>query len=242
MQFNPGSSAGIVDDIDFICDTDVNVYPLVQKTRNVNRWFDRLVSLILEADGRWQWDDTNWTDSPVATATLVNNQQDYSVFAASPSSGQDYLSITRVEVLDSAGNYNELTPIDWNDIKGQATTEFMETAGMPQYYDKVGASLFLYPKPSTSYVTATAGLKVYFQRNGSYFESTDTTKSPGVPSIFHRYLSLGGALDYCIKKQLPQRDEVRFQIAQMEQDILSFFQKRSKDEVLKIKPATTSSR
>jgi hypothetical protein len=223
---------GIVEDIDFLCDTDTTAYPLAQKVRNVNRWYDRMTSLLLDADGRWQWDDTNWTDLPVGVATLVNDQQDYSVFTAVPSSGQDYLKITRVEVKNASGNWVLLKPIDQVDVYDQSLTDFLKTSGMPQYYDKVGASIMLYPKPATNYVTLTGGLKVYFQRAPSYFSASDTTKQPGFPSLFHRYLSYGASFDYCVKKQLPQKADLEKSILEMEDAVKTFFVLRNKDERL----------
>jgi len=43
-------------------------------------------------------------------------------------------------------------------------SEFYETPGMPVYYDLVGRSVFLYPKPGANYVTETDGLKMYFYK------------------------------------------------------------------------------
>lgn len=222
---------GIVEDIDFLLDTDANLYPLSQKTRNVNRWYDRAVSIFLESDGRWQWDDTNWTDLPIATSSLVADQQDYAVLAAVPDAGEDYLKLTRVEVKDSAGNWSKLIPIDQADLVDQSLTDFKKTSGTPMYYDQIGPSIFLYPKPSTS---ISSGLKVFFQRAPSYFTASDTTKQAGFPSTFHRYLSYGASLDYAIKKQLPQRDDFRVEIAAMEEAMRTFFSLRNKEDKLRL--------
>lgn len=231
MQFNPGSSAGILDDIDFLVDTSSATYPTAQKTRNINRWYDRAVALFLESDGRWQWDDTNWTDLPIATANLVADQQDYAILAALPDSGEDYLRLLRVEVQDSSGNWVKLAPFDQADIKDQSLTDFMDTSGTPKLYEQIGPSIFLYPAPATS---ITGGLKCYFQRNASYFTAADTTKAPGFPSTFHRYLSYGASYDYALKKQLPQKNDLKMEIDAMEEAIKGFFALRNKDEKIKL--------
>jgi len=107
MQFSDTTNLdGIVEEIDFEVDTDSTSYPLKDKARNVNRHLDHVVSLILQSDGRWQWDDTNQTDLPIGVGTLVNNQQDYGI------TGATYLTVTRVEVKDINGNYQEMQPLD----------------------------------------------------------------------------------------------------------------------------------
>ena len=236
MQFNPGSSAGIVDDIDSMVDTNSTTYPIAEKTRNINRWYDRAASILMQADGRWQWDDTNWTDYPIATTNLVDSQQDYSIIQAIPTAGQDYLRILRVEVLNNAGNWNLIAPIDQADIYDQSVTDFLKTSGMPAYYDKQSTSIFLYPKPLTANVTLTNGLRIWFQRAPSYFVTTDTTKQPGFPSIFHRYLSLGAAYDYAKKKTLPQVNQLRADILEIEDQMSTFMALRNRDEKIVLTP------
>ena len=237
MQFSDTSlKQGIVEDIDFMCDTDATRYTLAQKTRNINRWYDKAVSIILDSDGRWQFDDTNATDLPIATTNLVSAQQDYSIDTT-------FLRILRVEVLDQNGVWNKLQPIDQADIYAQGMAEFLKTAGMPRYYDVQGQSIFLYPKPDNGIsVTLTAGLKVYFQRNVSYFVAGDTTKVPGFASLFHRFLSLGAARDWCVKKQLPQLKDIQSDLVVMEADMRNFFALRNKDEKIQLRPKLRSYR
>ena len=39
-------------------------------TRNMNNALNSVANLIMMSDGRWQWDDNNNTDFPVATTSL----------------------------------------------------------------------------------------------------------------------------------------------------------------------------
>ena len=48
-------------------------------TLMANAALNHIASLVLMADLRWRWDDSNQTDLPIATAALVINQQDYSI-------------------------------------------------------------------------------------------------------------------------------------------------------------------
>ena len=196
-------------------------------TRKLNEGLNRVTSLILQADGRWQFDDNNQTDYPVATTNLVttsgSEQQDYTLAVT-------HLKITRVEVKDAAGNWQLLTPIDQADLYNQSLTDFLKTPGMPQYYDKLATSVFLYPKPLAASVTSTDGLKVYFQRPPSYFTSSDTTKVPGFNSLYHQLVALLACRDYALDRGLKSAKTLAERVALAEQDLQDNYSLRNKDE------------
>jgi hypothetical protein len=197
MQFSDTTNKdGLIQYCEFLLgmdDADIsgNATLLKQFTMLLNARYRQVHSWIMHVSGVWEYDDSNHTDLPIATTTIVNEQQDYEI----PSSAQ---RIERVEVLDSDGNYQQLKAIDKSQVKGTSMSEFLETAGMPVYYDMIGRSIFLYPKPSTNNVTAAKGLKLYFPRDIDEFASSDTTKEPGFADSFHPLLPLGASLDYCI--------------------------------------------
>jgi len=220
---------GIVEDIDFIINTDSTSYAIAQKTRNINRKYDEIVSLILQADGRWKWDDTNNASQPTTSLTMTES----TTVVAIPDT--TYLTINRVEVKDTNGNFYKIFPINEHEITDQSMTEFLKTPGRPQYYEKVGGFINLYPKPTSSQVTLTSGLKVYFQRDASYFLVSDTTKVPGFAAPFHRILSFGAALDYAISKGMNGKVNILMPLIQkMEQDLQLFYSQRSRDESVSV--------
>ena len=121
-------------------------------------------------------------------------------------------------------------------MQGQALTEFHSTAGRPLYYDKLGEYLFLYPKPSTANVTASAGLKVYYQRLPSYFLTTDTTKSPGFAALYHRILSLGAALDYAIPHEMNGKINILTpMLEKLQQGLVLHYSSRMGDEKTRLR-------
>ena len=186
----------IVSDIKFLItgsSTGTLDYSVADICSNVNNWYNRVVSLIMRADSRWEWDDDNYETLPVATTNLVSGQADYNIASST------FLNLIRLEMKDQSGNAIFLNPISYEDKKGVAMTEWQKTNGTPHSYDKVGNSFILYPTPNYS---STAGLKAYFQRVPSYFESDDTTKTPGFNPLFHRLLSVGPAYDYCLSNGL----------------------------------------
>lgn len=224
MVFSDTSTdAGIVQEARYFVGANTTSYPINDLTRNVNRWFDKAVSLIFKSSGRWQWDDTNQTTLPSATTDLTSGQQDYSLEVS-------HLRIERVEVKDESGNWSKLTPFDKRDLDG-AVDEFKKTDGQPQFYDIVGKSLILYPAPNYSQADS---LKAHFQRRGSYFATDDTTKVAGFAEIFHRYLSLGAAYDYALKNNISNRNVLREEITAMEDEIHTFYAQRQPDEHIRL--------
>lgn len=228
------TNQGIVQEIDFLVNTDSTKFPISDKTRIINRWYEKAVGKILEADGRWQFDDSNYTDLPIATTDLTNNQQDYSFSTT-------HLRVTRMEVKDRSGTWTWLQPMDQNDVRRRSITEMGEQDGVPVYYDKLANSVFLYPKPN---YTQAAGMKVYFQRTADLFIVTDTLKDPGFASIFHRYLALGTALEYAIANSLStvKIQSFRDELLRMEIDIKEFYSKKSKDENVSLQARKVSYR
>jgi hypothetical protein len=228
MKFYSSSDrAGIVDDIFFLVFGDSSDhssdYSLADITRNVNRWYDRVVTKILQADNRLEWDDTNKTDLPIARINLVANQQDYGVTAAT------FLKLHKVDAYDANGNPIPLKQITLDDLRGIADADFESTAGTPRYYRLQGSSIFLYPKPSYSY---TQGLRIFYQRNVDYFASTDTTKTPGFAEPFHRILSLGAAYDYAMITGMRDKIQMfRNEIQIIQQDLIDFYSSRNEDKI-----------
>lgn len=161
---------------------------------DLNIAYSDTTSEIFLTDGRWEWDDTNQTDLPVATAALVAGQQDYTLSAA-------HLMIDRIEVKPNGSTYTyKLIPRDVEDPMWGSGILGIDniSQGGPIYYDLAQNSVFLYPIPGYSQA---ASLKIYFKRAQIDFTSGDLstgTISPGFASIFHDILAYKVAYDYAI--------------------------------------------
>jgi hypothetical protein len=201
-------------------------------TARINRAYDKLATKLMAVDGRWQWDDTNYTDFPIGTTALVSGQQDYTMDV-------EYMDVVKVILVDQANNKILLAPIDINDPMGTVYLTSNASSSTPRFYDKTGNSIKLYPIPGYS---KAAGLIVHYRRKPSYFAYTDTTKAVGVPAVFHRYLSLEASLDYAISKQLSLKNDLAQRVQQMEADMAEWYAARSKDEQKIIRPVFRSSR
>jgi hypothetical protein len=216
----------ITADIDFLCGSTSASYPLADKTRNVNIAYNDVARLIWDSAGGWQYDDSNATTLPIATTTLVHGQKDYAL----PSTLQ---RLERVEVLDSSGDYQKLTQIDWHDLS-LATTEYQSDNGLPNSYDLVGSSVMLYPSPSSASVTVASGLKVYFSREVTEF-TTGSTGSPGFAKSFHRILSYAAAIDF-VQDENTRRNLVG-QKARLENGLTKFYSHRNVERRDSVRPA-----
>jgi hypothetical protein len=210
---------------------------------------ERVVSLILQSDGRWQYDDSNYSDQPIATANLVSGQQDYS------------LSTSQIEIIGAAvmlksGAWRELLPFDPADLGTSSSplsfiplvafgptmdrAEFLKTPALPQYYDKHGPSVILYPAPDNGIsVTLTAGLKLYFKRGPLQFDYTtnmftDSTGSsasvPGFNSLYHDLVAFIAAYDYCVVNLPSLAGGYMSEIQRREAALVADYSKRNEDE------------
>lgn len=204
----------------FLTSTNSTSFPIAQVTVEANNALERVASLIMQSDARWQWDDSNNTDLPIATTGLVANQQDYTLAVS-------HLDILRVEVQDTNGSWRKLIPIDQADIYGTSLTDFMKTAGAPYYYDKLGASVFLYPKPN---YTQASSLKIWFQRGPSYFAVTDTSKSPGFNVLYHDLIPLWIAYNFALANGKENGSNLGAEIKSKEDALQEDYALRAKDD------------
>lgn len=154
----------------------------------INAAYNRVISLVIKADGRWQWDDSNQTDLPVATTALVSGQRDYTLSTS-------HLKILRVRLKDTSGNWKVLPPVDSED---ENYSELMEspTTGIPSVHDKSGASILLGVTPNFSQL---ASLELTFQRGPAEFTSGEVatgTKQPGFNSLYHVLIPLWVTYNY----------------------------------------------
>ena len=207
-----------------LVDADTTSYTNADLLRRLNLAYEEIAGFIIGVDGLWQWDDFRFTNFPVGTTTLVASQNDYSFDIT-------MLEILRAEVLDSAGIWQALTPIDISQIDG-AIDEFEKTDGLPRYYDKSGSSIILYPAPASGSVTLAAGLKVYFQRTASIFTSAELTTGtviPGFVSLYHVILAYMAALPYAESYKKDRVPAIINKIEQLRRGLKEHYSRREKD-------------
>jgi hypothetical protein len=183
------NNTGIVQQIRQLCRVDSNQWATSKIVNSVNNWLDTVTGYAIAKDRRFQWDDTNHTKLPIGTTNLVASQSDYSFLT--DEQNNKILTLTRIDVKDSGGNWNKLEELDENEENRALDT--VVVSGVPTGYYKIADNIIRLNRLPTADVAA--GLKFYFQRTPSYFTASDTTKEPGVPATTHRGAVIFGAYD-----------------------------------------------
>jgi len=194
---------------------DTNTYTNANRLIDINLWYQKVVSMILDSQDESDWSDSNNTSTyPRDTFALTTNR-DYAIGAT-----YNFLKIKDFSVTYDGVNYYRATPIDstefsFGDGPASATTHqatidsnFAKTS--PRYDYKYGA-IFLYPRATSDDVTAGAAGLVEFFPGPTEFTSSDLTTgtaSPGIDSTFHMMLAYGPAWEYAQSKAMPQASSI----------------------------------
>lgn len=236
MTFYDSSGQGICAEIDRLCDTSDTSYTRLAKTSRVNNALEELVGEIINADGTWQYDDTNYTTTPFGQGTLVSGQISYS-FAA------EYLQIEEISILDTSGYYRKLTPFDSSE-QGQTFeetfnitfngTSYVAQNGLPTHYDIVGDTIILSNSPTATYVTLAKGLRIKFKRTAQLFTAVSTTAAdttePGLPSTHHVILAYMASIPYCMTYKKDRIVMYQNKVNEMKKTLLKSYSSRHKDK------------
>ena len=210
-----------------LCDADNTSYPLDPTvTRRFNIALERVIAWILEADGTWQWDDTNHSDLPIGTQTLVNSQSQYSF-------NDKFLEIEEVQIKDEDGNWHILQPIDQKEYSdSEPLSEAFKTDARPVYYDKVADdTIQLFPAPDNgTSVTLSSGLKIKYRRTADLFTTSDTDQVPGFPSPYHVILSYMAAIPYCMTYKKDRVVMYQNEIERLKQGLIKIYSRREQDK------------
>lgn len=251
MQFlSTSTKDGMINLCEDYCgfnDGDISGYPtqLSKFTGYINRALDDAWSVILQATGKWHMDDSNFTDYPIIQTSLASGQRDYPFVA--DGSGNIILEVYRVMVADPSGTFHEIYPVDQfqttaktgNLENTDAMINGLNASGTPTRYSKTGNGIFLDVIPNYS---LSGGLKVFIDREASYFASSDTTKKPGFAGIYHQYLPLWASEFYAGIKSLANLKKLNADKAQMRRDIENYYAKRDKDTPKRLVPNTENNK
>ena len=202
---------------------------LAQWTGSINLALDKAFHLIFKADGKWQFDDSNHTDYPIITTDSVASQRDYSF--TSDENSNLILDVDRVFYRASTSDaYFELEPVDVQADPSAKVVGFFDglnTEGTPYRYDKTATGIFLDPIPDTA---VTSGIKMYINREGSYFTTSDTTKTPGFAGLYHEFLVLEPAYRYARANRLDAQETLKRDVLELEKKITEYYSRRDQHD------------
>ena len=203
---------------------------LKQFTGKVNRALDDATALIINAGGKWQFDDSNHEELPFIKTNLVSGQREYTF--TSDEQGNLILDVFRVMVKDPNGVYSSIEPVDQqSDSDVESFYNGINATGTPTRYDKTGNGIFLDTIPSYN---STNGLKVFINREASYFTSTDTTKKAGFAGTLHEYLPLKASYSYARDNKLSNFNDIARDVLLFEQKIKETYGARERDTVKRL--------
>ncbi len=212
----------IVNSIYIKTKTNVDSYPAADMLIAINNAYERVSSIIMLADKRWQWDDSNQTDLPIATTQVNADQKDYSLATS-------HLKIARARIKNAGGTWSILIPIDPSDADYELIMDSTST-GIPTHYDKTGISVKLGPTPN---YTQAASLEVTFQRAPVLFTSAEVTtgtKQPGFNSLYHDLIPLWVAYNYALDNTQPTANGYLTEIIRKEEALKLEYTSRDKDD------------
>lgn len=213
------TNQGLIEAIKF--DTGQDSLTNEEVIRCINLAIDDYSFLALTSSRRWNIDDYNNTDFPIASATV--NSSETSV----------PLETEVLNLEEVTWNGVILRPIDRSEFKDQTPTEVYGSSGTPVAYDYDSHNLFLYPVPN-----ATGTVQIHYSRPENYFATTDTNAAIGLPRIHHKYIIANASEQIAFAKNDPTYQKFLLRKNTEETKIKEFFGLRDQDTPKRLRPLT----
>lgn len=222
--------------------TDTTSYTAANLLIDINIWYQKAVTLILESQDDTDFDDQRNTNYPIVTTPLVAGQRDYPI-----SVSNNVLKIKRVDITYDGTNYYRATPFDdgvtsWG--QGNPTNEDVNMIKLAPRYDVKYNAIFVYPLAVASDVAAGAQIRVEWERNITPFTTSDYTVDPndstvilGFDAPFHPYVAYGAAADKSQSDNLPNKEDLLKASLDWEQRIRTAYGRKNLDTILALRPA-----
>jgi hypothetical protein len=193
--------------------------------RRVNNAYEDIAATLINSDGTWEFDDSNYTTNPIGTITMIDGQSSYTFL-------DTFLDVDTVKIMDINGIWHILDPIDQSQIDFPLEN-YLITKYFPHFYAKEGNTLKLYPAPSGTIITLTNGLKVEFKRTAQLFLESDVTTgtlTPGFASPFHVLLAYKAALPYAMSYKKDRVPLINSEIQRLQIGLIEHYSEREKDK------------
>jgi hypothetical protein len=202
--------------------TDSTSYSNANMLIDLNLWYQKVVSMILDSQDETDYDDPNQTSYPIFKALLTTNRD--IVIPAS----LKMLKIRTVSICYDGANIYRATPydiaegnlpvVDAANTAAQLRVDANMSRTSPRFDIRFG-SLWTYPMANSTDVAAGAYLIAEFFRQPVEFTATDLTTgtaTPGFDASFHHILSYGPAMEYATAKSLPQLKMITAELSDFE--------------------------
>lgn len=210
--------------IDTEVSTNSTSYPLATKVLDINVALDDAIDIAIKNCGTGQFDDTNHTNYPTITTDLNSGQRDYTY--TQDGSANLVLDIYKVMVAGEDGVLFEIPQVDMQSEKYPTFYNGQNLTGIPSCYDRTGNGIIFDVIPN---YTITDGVKMFINREGSYFTISDTTKKSGLDGRLHEYLVVSPAYKYACRKSLDNMKELEKRKLILEDKIKQVYSRKDRD-------------
>ena len=222
--------------------TDSTSYPNATMLIDLNLWYQKIVTMILDSQDEADFDDLRQTDYPISTIPLTTNR-DYSI-----AQSYNMLKMKDVSVTYDGTKYYRALPVDDTEnmygiapsSAGTANTTIDAnfSKNSPRYDLKYNA-IWLYPIASTADVSAGAQMILEWFRSPVEFTSGDLTTgtaSPGFDISFHGMMAYGPAFEYAQQKQLPNKNDLAGMLQDYEARLKRQYSSKQLDRKYRVTP------
>jgi len=223
-----------------LSNTTITNYSDADLLIDINIWYQKVVTMILESQDEADFDDMRNTTYPIKNIALVAGQRDYPIPVT-----EKMLKLKRLDVTYDGVNFYKAEPIDSAEIDygiGKLTSTTQESnldalfpKTRPRYDIKYG-SIFIYPRATASEVSAGALMNAEWSRQVTPFTTsdyttvlTDSTVVPGFDDPFHPILAYGPASERSINLTLPQLAILEKKTAEYEMRIKQAYSNKQQD-------------
>lgn len=219
---------------------DTTNYPDANLLIDINVWYQKVVSMILESIDETDFDDARNTTYPIKTTSMVANQRDYPM----PVSDK-VLKIKRVDITYDGTHYYKAEPIDEGEMAfgvGNDTDVDANFSQVAPRYRIAYNACFIYPQPTATDVANGGKIRMEQVRQITPFVVadytavlTDSTVVPGFDDPFHIMLAYGPAWEFAVANELPNIQFLQNQINDNEARLREHYGRKEQDRRLQLK-------
>ena len=211
MEHNTQSE--LITQLRFLSGDNSTSLPELDAVRLLNFGLDSYSYIALTADGIWQVDDNQATDTPRATASLTAG-------LGSLKLNGNMLRVHYVEIVSPAGVVSRLTPFD----KRFAEANRVTTTGAPTQYDLESNRLYFDKTADQTYT-----VYIYYSRPFTHLDVGAPSVIVGIPTVHIEYPILFALARLGLRTSANNSVPARNELVVLEKQIRDFYRSRDED-------------
>lgn len=200
---------------------------------NVNEGLYEIILKIMRSQDDFDWDDVNYSDYPIGTASLTTNR-DYTLPAS-----LNFLTIKRLDISWDGVTFYQAKPIDSSEMRfglGNAAHEDANFSLTEPRFDPKSNGFWLYPKATQAQVDAGAVFRIEFTREFNEFSSSDTTDEPPIDRPFHDLVAIAASLKWAVMKDQTRAQNLKTLLDEGLRAMEQYYSAKNSDALLVFDP------